>query len=254
MSQAIHKAYENQRAEWRFVFYAPGERMRPHRHELAHFSLIMTGAQREASRGECVETGGMWMAFKPRNFRHENEFGPHGALLLSINLRRAGEDDAEIDDDCWRVKPANGVRNDWAALARALCSATPNEDEVNDLTDEILASLLSSEKAEARPNAPDWLIRAREAAIEEGASVEKIARDAGVHRVHLSRAYRAHFGITLSEEKRRRRLGRAAREIIVSRAPLAEASLAAGYADQAHLTREMRRETGLTPKALLRLF
>jgi AraC-like DNA-binding protein len=35
------------------------------------------------------------------------------------------------------------------------------------------------------------------------------------------------------------------------RPPLAEVAVAAGYADQSHLTREVRRLAGLTPRALL---
>ncbi|HVH12448.1 MAG TPA: helix-turn-helix domain-containing protein, partial [Longimicrobium sp.] len=35
--------------------------------------------------------------------------------------------------------------------------------------------------------------------------------------------------------------------------PLARVALEAGFADQAHLTRELRRETGITPGALRRV-
>lgn len=228
--------------------------MAPHRHDLAHFSLIMTGRQREASRGSTVDSDGMSMAFKPRNFRHENEFGPDGALLLSISLRHAGENDEEIADGEWRVRPAQSVRREWVSLVRALCATAPDDDEINDLTDDILASLMSGGRNVQGTAAPKWLKRAREAAIELGSSAAAIARDAGVHRVHLSRTYKRYFGVSLSEDRRRNRLSRAAREIIFVRSPLAQASLSAGYADQAHLTRQLRDTIGLTPRMLSRLF
>lgn len=172
----FREVHENKRAEWRFAFYAPGAQMASHRHDLAHFSVVLTGNQREASRGKEWETGGMWMGFKPRNFRHENLFGPNGALLLSINLKLAGEDDREIADDNWRVMPATGVRLEWLALASALCAETRNDDEINDLTDDILSVLRAGGDAPPTRLAPRWLLRARQLAVEEGASAGRIAR------------------------------------------------------------------------------
>lgn len=250
----VRKAHENARAEWRFAFYPPGARMRPHRHDLAHFSLVIAGAQREASRGQSVECGGKWMGFKPRNFSHENEFGPQGALLLSVNLRYASEDDDEAPDANWRLRPAAPVGREWRALTQALCLAAPCDDDVNDLTDDILAALLTEGVLLTRGSAPRWLLRARQAAQETNMSAGEIARDVGVHRVHLSRAFRQHFGVTLSEERRLGRLARVAREILINRSLLASAAFAAGYADQAHMTRQVRAETGLSPGRLAKIF
>ena len=41
-------------------------------------------------------------------------------------------------------------------------------------------------------------------------------------------------------------------DIVLSHTPLVDIALSAGYSDQAHLTREMRRWLGLTPGALRR--
>lgn len=49
-----------------------------------------------------------------------------------------------------------------------------------------------------------------------------------------------------------RRVRKSAYDILLSDTPLVDIALSAGYSDQAHLTREMRRWLGLTPAALRR--
>lgn len=249
----ISKAFENARAEWRFAHYPPGARMPEHRHELAHFSLTLSGAHRETSRGAGIEMSGLEMAFKPRNFRHANEFGPQGASLLSINLRDADDDDQETSSSDWRVRPALGVLPAWMALVRTLKAPDPDADEIDDLTDDILTSLLADEEARLSRTPPAWLKRAKESLMEAPQTTDRIARDAAVHRVHLSRAYKAYFGVTISEDRRRARVARAVREILSGDVSLAAAALAAGFSDQPHMTREVKSAVGMTPKELSRL-
>lgn len=250
----IRSVFENRRAQWRFVYYAPGDRMAPHRHDCAQFSLVVTGAQRETSNGNAVESPAMWMALKPAGFRHEAEFGGDGALLLSINLYACDEDDRDIRFDRWRVRQTGDVRGEWDALIRAMRKPAPDGEALDDITDDLLTAIIDAEDGPARSPAPGWLLRARSAVIETELSVEQIARDAGVHRVHLSRSFRRHFSVSVSEQRRRARLARAATAIIRDRARPADASAVSGFSDQAHLTRDMRRETGLTPGALARIF
>lgn len=227
--------------------------MPEHRHELAHFSLTLSGAHRETSRGAEIETSCLQMAFKPRNFRHINEFGPQGASLLSINLRDGDNDDWEAAVSDWRVRPALSVLPEWIALVRTLKAPVPDADEIEDLTDDILTSLFVDDEAPRGRTPPAWLKRAKESLMEAPQCADAIARDAAVHRVHLSRAYKSHFGVTISEDRRRARIARAVREILSGEISLAAAALAAGFSDQPHMTREIKALVGMTPKELQRL-
>ena len=67
---------------------------------------------------------------------------------------------------------------------------------------------------------------------------------------HLSRVFRAEVGVSISTYRRRLRL-RAALERI-GEGGLARVAADAGFADHAHLTREMRALLGTTPSALER--
>jgi len=71
--------------------------------------------------------------------------------------------------------------------------------------------------------------------------------------VSLARAFRRHYGESISEWVRRARLLRAARLLSDTQLPLPVVALEAGLADQSHLSRLCRQEAGVTPAALRRL-
>ena len=89
---------------------------------------------------------------------------------------------------------------------------------------------------------------------EHGAvSVGALAEDAGISRRHLAKLFRAEIGATPKTMARILRFEHA-RDMAKSVPRLAWADLAyaAGYADQAHLIREFRDLSGLSPADLLR--
>jgi AraC family transcriptional regulator len=71
----------------------------------------------------------------------------------------------------------------------------------------------------------------------------------GVHRVHLARRFRQHFGCSTTEYLRHLRVRAAAAALASTETPLATVALDAGFADQSHLCRTFKGETGLTPGA-----
>jgi AraC family transcriptional regulator len=84
-------------------------------------------------------------------------------------------------------------------------------------------------------------------------SVSELARQAGLSDAHFARAFRATFAQPPHRLVVLWRLQRAVRLVSKEGISLAEAAVAAGFCDQAHLTRAMRRHFGLTPRSLLRL-
>lgn len=87
------------------------------------------------------------------------------------------------------------------------------------------------------------------------ASIGAVAEAVGLAPRELRRRVRREVGYgpkTLQRVLRFRRFHRALDEVTRGRASLAAAALDAGYADQAHLTRECRELTGSTPAALAR--
>lgn len=78
------------------------------------------------------------------------------------------------------------------------------------------------------------------------ATLRGAAQVIGRHPTHLARSFRATFGLPPHAYVTGRRVDRA-RRLLVAGMPVAEVAVAAGFHDQAHLTRTFRRHVGTTP-------
>ena len=80
-------------------------------------------------------------------------------------------------------------------------------------------------------------------------TLEELAREAGVHPVHLSRVFRKCEGEGIGEYVHRLRIRAACEQMFAPQKSLAEIGLETGFADQSHFTRAFRRITGMSPGA-----
>jgi AraC-like DNA-binding protein len=78
------------------------------------------------------------------------------------------------------------------------------------------------------------------------ARVADVARETGWSRRHLTSSFTDEFGLSPKQLARVVRLQQA-RSLVLAGRPLGEVAVSAGYADQAHLTREWRALAGCTP-------
>jgi AraC-like DNA-binding protein len=104
-----------------------------------------------------------------------------------------------------------------------------------------------------RVTRPDQAVRAAVGALREGSTtVAEVARRVFLSERQLHRRFTEHVGYGPKTLQRILRFQRAVAELGASPAGLARAAAAAGYADQAHLSRESRRLAGLSPGELAR--
>jgi len=82
-------------------------------------------------------------------------------------------------------------------------------------------------------------------------SIADLAREAGVSRVYLSRAFERQFGVPPHVYLNAVRLDKA-RALLLSGMPPAAVAAAAGFADQSHFSRRFKGAFGLAPGAWLR--
>lgn len=90
------------------------------------------------------------------------------------------------------------------------------------------------------------LIRRIDADPSAPTGMEVMAGQVGLNAFALIRAFRSATGLTPHAYVMQRRL-QMARRLLVAKSPIADAAFAAGFADQAHLTRMFARTYGMTP-------
>jgi AraC family transcriptional regulator len=236
--------------------YVPGLRIPRHSHERAYFGLLLRGGYTETYDGSRRECGPASLVFHPGHETHAEQFCGAGGRLFRVEVgpgrleqirthSRVLEGPAHFRGGCLSVLAGRlyrefGVADELSPLA------------IEGLVLELLAGASRDLWSPGPGEVPRWLGQARDllhARFAERLDVEGVARTVGVHPVHLARVFRRHYRRTPGDYVRRLRVEHACRLLSGSDAPLAEVALAAGFADQSHLTRTFRRLTGTTPAA-----
>ena len=234
--------------------YPPGLRIGRHDHELASVSVVMAGAYDEnfGLRSRRAEPGAV--IIHPEGEHHAEVHDAVPAQLITIEIGpdrlQALKPEVRIFDDAWH-------RRDYvvAGLARRLSFEIARNDAMTPLGVEsaVLDILLALDRGRpVKGDLASWVDHVRdrlEDEAETAPSMAELARLAGVHPVHVARAFRRRFGCSIGAYLRRKRVGRAMVLLEDGALELSTVAYDAGFADQSHMTRLVRAETGLTPGA-----
>lgn len=230
----------------RLSYYGPGERMLPHEHDAHQLSWLLSGELYEERGGQSCEILSAARGFKPADCVHANIYGRHGALVLSINLD--DEKTAELLPD--KARDWRWSHTDTRPAA-ALLNLMAKQGERADLA---LTDLLALDEEDADYNGaapPAWLDRVREQLRDEPdlPGLDVMAAECGVHRVHLSRSFSRHYGLAPSLYRARSRTALGV-SCLAEGEGAAHAAAVAGFADQSHFSRWLKKQTGLPPRRL----
>jgi AraC family transcriptional regulator len=227
-----------------------------HSHELPFFAVLMEGLYGERYRRQERQFRPFTVHFRPAGVPHQDEVGPHGVRFFEIEIRpswrkRLVDCSAALDvahDD------TKGGELLW--LAMKLFQEVHGVGSADELSVEsLLAELMASAARmphETTRHAPSWLGRIVEKLGVEYAqrlTLDELSREVGVHPVHLSRVFRRCVGEGIGEHVHRLRVRAACEQMLEPEIPIAEISLALGFADQSHFTRSFHRFVGVTPAA-----
>lgn len=229
-------------------FAVPGStRFRKHEHESAHVCVVLDGGFAERDRRSWRDVGPGTVRISGAT-RHDIDFGRAGATCLVM----------EVDFNTSTLPRPEFIEGDARLfrLADGISQLSKQADPVSairkdDLATEFLAQIDRRLRGQAGPP-PPWLVRARELLHDSNgaASVTDIAREAGVHRVHVARTFRDHYGMSVTTYARKLRVHAALTMLATSSLPLSRLALESGYSDQSHFTREIRAAVGATPRVV----
>lgn len=225
-----------------------------HSHSRASLTLVICGAFEERAADRARACGALSVLFKPAGFVHASATGRHETRTFTFAI-----DEDRLSDELRAHERAVRIIGGPASvhLLRGVVALVGCKEAVKleaDAAHGVVAECLAGALREVerivvlRANEGDDEESERTAGVlASGARVRDAASSAGVHPVVLARRFRAAQGCAPAEYRRRCRVGAAAGAMARRRESLAGVAALTGFADQAHLTRSFRRETGLTP-------
>lgn len=231
--------------------YAAGLSVPRHSHEEAGFCFVLRGVfDRQFTTGERDCTPGT-LSFHPAGEAHAETFRRAGATLFSVQLATAWLDrfsdgGAALDDSLTTRE------GEIARLTRQLHREFRAPDDLSALSVEGVLLELAAEIARQRPDTtqPRWLLRVRDLLhdrFREPITLSDVAAAVGIHPSHVARTFRQHYRCSVGEYVRRLRVGYVRSRLAESDEPLVDLALAAGFANQAHMSTVFRRLEQTTP-------
>lgn len=197
-----------------------------HHHAEPYAAVVLSGGYEEAGEGGRfqVEAGDV-LIHAPFSSHLDRRARP-GTTLLNLPLPVG----AALRSTCRRIGDPDDLirtagRDPTAAVAHLLARLGPETSRVLDEID-LLAQALMSDSEDR---------------------ILAVADEHGISRATLWRRLHAAYGVGPGRFRLEARARRAWRRLVADDEPLTVVALAEGYADQAHMTRDVRALTGRTP-------
>ena len=234
----------------------PSSRNLPrHEHELAYVTVVLEGDYLEGDRGRLNELRPFTAVFNPAGAAHSTLIGPCGASLFTIELCEANlrHLDIRLPRGTAFDRGAGDMLWPGLRLYSAFKTRTADSLVVEAHVLEMLGAIAGFESPEQ--TAPRWFGRVKDRLHEgfrEPLRMRDLAREAGVHPVHLARVFRKIEQRTPGEYQQRLQVRAACELLHDPEWPLVVIAAECGFTDQSHFTRVFRKLTGTTPAQLRR--
>jgi AraC family transcriptional regulator len=233
--------------------YEPLQEQPWHVHENPTFFVQLVGDHIDgAPSGDRLQPA-LSATYHPTTAPHRSRIGPRGMYGINLEvcpewLASHGLETGMLGDQ--RIEGSPPVAH-LSLLLLGAC-AGGSQGELDELALELIGHFVQTEN---KPTRTKWLNEARErlrAEFRDPLSLRSLAREAGVHPVYFARAFRGQFGCSVTECVQRLRL-QAAADMVLSGVPVGQAALEAGFSDQFHFSRLLKKHYRLTPKQVRNL-
>jgi AraC family transcriptional regulator len=227
-----------------------------HVHEYSRIGILTEGSVREVSCGEWFDYTVGTVVYWPPGSTHANRIGPSANRSVQIDVS---------DELLSRIGAALDVSRPWIFAAESF------EGQVGQLLREVESNHgLSSLAVEGAvysllaraarllhgSTVPSHEISRAlalmESSIDLALGVNELAEAAQLSARCFARRFQQELGVSATEYLRSLRLGRVAKQLILSDEPVAKVAVDNGFYDAAHLSREFKRRFGRSPLAFRR--
>jgi AraC family transcriptional regulator len=241
------------------VTHTPALDMPRHAHRCANITIVLAGSFEEEIDGHHYDCGPLCVVVKPAGTVHATRAGTAGTRSLVVDVQGGLEDELRrrvgLFDECrWFHEPCG-----LAPSVLGLCCELFQRGSLTDGAGSAWFSRISKAALRApRPKRGPGLgmhvrrglqIIQRESAV----STADLSIRLGLHPVYVARLFRERLGCSPGWLRQTLRLGAALEQIVATRQSLARVASEAGFADQSHLARQVKRYAGIPPAALRRL-
>ncbi len=234
-----------------------------HSHDEAHFVFVLDGLYISSAENAPPVSAGPTLIFNPAGTTHRDRFDARDRVISGRFLTLSiGSELVDAAKDAATHLPSRAVTvaaADARVIAGRLADACAHGHGDGVLQRESLAlgllDAVTLPRAVASRCAPAWLARARghlDDSLGSDVRMGEVAREAGVHPVHLARVFRQYTGKLPGDYVRQRRVEHAATLLRETRRPIADIAISCGFVDQSHLATAFRRAFRTTPSAYRR--
>ena len=228
-----------------------------HRHDDLHLSLVLRGTLSETVGGETVQAAPLGVVVKAPDLVHANCWGDKGARLARLSFPQAtlaALSEHPGRDVAWRWSHEAQVARPFLQLLHrhqrlGMTRVAASDTDLSDL----VAALTARPTPHSAGTAPRWLQDVVQRVHDDWHPMldgHQLAAEAHVHPVYLARCVRRWYGVSLGSLLRHERLRRTAATLTASRVRGALVAQHCGFADEAHMSREVKAALGLSPRAL----
>lgn len=236
------------------VEYGASLHQQAHSHDRACLTFVMQGAFTERIVGEQTRCGSASVLLKPPHLRHACSGCQGDTRCITLEIDESTVAELGPVGTIWdRAGYADGTPL-WSLMTR-VSEELQRVDAAAPLALEGLCMDLLAElyRLTVRPRGQTpqpWLVSVVDL-LRTGhgaqASLADLSEQVGVHRAHLAREFRKHYGCTVGAFARQLRLQHACDLLLRPELSLAEVAVSVGFYDQSHFTNAFRSHLGITP-------